>query len=182
MLTCEGEVGPKPEECNGKDDDCDGTIDEDPTNILCPDGRCVAGQCSPFCDVSEFAERCPNGRRPEIQPNSECLCIVDECDQDACADMTIASLSAVPWSGARSSCESAWSASIRADEKSVSCVAVLPKTTTASRSDAGFARTKPRAACRASTIACPFIDRERSIASTTYFWRPRFSARSPATG
>jgi hypothetical protein len=84
MLECVGLVGPEPEQCNGKDDDCDGTVDEDPSGVLCPDGRCVAGECLPFCEITEFDKTCNSGRDPEVQPNGECLCVNDNCDDMAC--------------------------------------------------------------------------------------------------
>jgi hypothetical protein len=48
---------PDPETCNGKDDDCDGRVDEDQPPIACPKGGeryCVAGsysECPRRCDV-----------------------------------------------------------------------------------------------------------------------------------
>jgi hypothetical protein len=48
---------PDPETCNGKDDDCDGRVDEDQPPIVCPKGGeryCVAGsysECPRRCDV-----------------------------------------------------------------------------------------------------------------------------------
>jgi hypothetical protein len=50
-VTCVGQVGPKPETCNGKDDNCDGIVDNNPTDAgqACGStvGACKAGaqQC-----------------------------------------------------------------------------------------------------------------------------------------
>ncbi len=53
---CVGFVGPKPEVCNGQDDDCDGI----PDNVGCPgDAACIEGQCLSPCAGGEFA--CPSG-------------------------------------------------------------------------------------------------------------------------
>jgi len=53
---CVGRVLKSPEACNGKDDDCDGQIDE---GTLCPTGVCVRGVCLPAaCDLES---RCPGG-------------------------------------------------------------------------------------------------------------------------
>jgi len=41
--SCMGQIIPKPEECNDKDDDCDGSTDE---GVLSP-----CGNCDPFCDT-----------------------------------------------------------------------------------------------------------------------------------
>ena len=38
QLTCVGEVGPRPEECNGLDDDCDGIVDNNIPEELCYTG------------------------------------------------------------------------------------------------------------------------------------------------
>ncbi len=41
------------EECNGVDDDCDGTVDE---GDLCPDGQCVDGRCWRACEGNECVD------------------------------------------------------------------------------------------------------------------------------
>ncbi len=42
--SCEGEVGPRPETCNGLDDDCDGRVDQDLVRRCGTDvGECVSG-------------------------------------------------------------------------------------------------------------------------------------------
>jgi hypothetical protein len=59
---CQGEVLPKPETCNGVDDDCDGVIDDGP---LCP-GEAVCrsgGCCLPIgTDCENVDEPCCDGR------------------------------------------------------------------------------------------------------------------------
>jgi MYXO-CTERM domain-containing protein len=59
--TCEGSVGPSPEDCNGLDDDCDGEADEDDgiigrgaaAHFTCDPGEvCVGGTCQPVAPES----------------------------------------------------------------------------------------------------------------------------------
>lgn len=90
MEQCEGEVGPTPERCDCKDNDCDGSSDEENPDRLCPEGeRCAGCNCVKFCDATvEFAATCPDGLRADIQPNGECLCIVDNCDPRSCRQET----------------------------------------------------------------------------------------------
>ena len=73
------------------------------------------------------------------------------------------------------------SASMVAPLKRVSAVAFSPNATTATRSARAFPATNARAAASACSIDAPRIERERSIAITTLFRRPRFSASSPTT-
>ncbi|HET8932687.1 MAG TPA: MopE-related protein [Polyangiales bacterium] len=87
---CEGEIGPAPEKCDCKDNDCDGATDEENPDKLCAEGeRCAGCNCVKFCDATvEFAASCPDGLRADIQPNGECLCIKDTCDMNTCAKET----------------------------------------------------------------------------------------------
>jgi hypothetical protein len=88
---CVGEIGPKPESCNCKDDDCDGTVDEEVPDSLCPDGRCIGCECVPHCVMTaEFMPSCGKGLRPEFeQPSGECFCVKDDCDALACETSTL---------------------------------------------------------------------------------------------
>lgn len=74
---CQGAVLPTPEVCNGKDDDCDGTVDN---GNLCPTGyACTGGICLPSTCNNETA-RCPIGFTCDAtnHPNQP-------CQPDACA-------------------------------------------------------------------------------------------------
>jgi len=54
-ITCEPNVQPTTEVCNGLDDDCDGTVDNPDAPGLCPNGQiCYQGSCIPPCSTGEF--------------------------------------------------------------------------------------------------------------------------------
>ena len=74
-IVCDGYVGPRPEICNGLDDDCDGTGDDTPT---CPVAgqMCLGGECANPCAAGEFP--CPFGF----------FCQMNFCVRDPCATVT----------------------------------------------------------------------------------------------
>jgi hypothetical protein len=84
--TCVGEIGPTTETCNNKDDDCDGTKDD---NLIrsCGTGDCIGtetcsagswGSCTTnenSCDDGYYcngADRCQNGACNNLGPNIDC--------------------------------------------------------------------------------------------------------------
>ena len=79
QIACDGYVGPRPEVCNGLDDDCDGQADATAT---CPAAgqMCIAGECASPCAPSEFP--CPFGFYCEMLPTG------NFCLHDPCADVT----------------------------------------------------------------------------------------------
>ncbi len=57
QLTCDGAQGPSTEECDCRDNDCDGSTDED---AVCPPGsQCLDCECRITCNEGEF--QCPGG-------------------------------------------------------------------------------------------------------------------------
>jgi len=78
---CQGGIGPAPEVCDGKDNDCDGETDED-LDVECPieGSECIEGKCAEPCDPgSEFP--CPAGMKCE-EHNGKYFCIGDKCQDD----------------------------------------------------------------------------------------------------
>jgi MYXO-CTERM domain-containing protein len=68
---CDGGVGPTTEICDGKDNDCDGQIDD---SAECPNGAvCLEGKCLVSCAGVEFS--CPGGTK----------CVNGYCVPDKCA-------------------------------------------------------------------------------------------------
>ena len=90
---CKGQIGPGKEVCDCKDNDCDGSSDEENPDKLCPSGqRCAGCRCVQFCERTvEFSVSCPPGLAADIQANGECLCIEDKCDAVACPKSTLTS-------------------------------------------------------------------------------------------
>jgi hypothetical protein len=76
---CQGGVGPAPEICDGKDNDCDGVPDND---ARCAPGYvCLGGECVPTCENSgEFYRPCPADRYC-----SAGACVVKACARQPCA-------------------------------------------------------------------------------------------------
>jgi hypothetical protein len=76
-FTCTGGVGPVPEICDGKDNDCDGDTDE---AAPCPDDQgCADGECTPRCG------RPGDGDCAADRLCREGLCRFVECVRAACA-------------------------------------------------------------------------------------------------
>ena len=74
QFICVGGTQPGQEICDGKDNDCDGTADQ---NAACPgSSTCIEGQCVVPCGTGEF--NCPGGSR----------CINGYCIPDACSKIT----------------------------------------------------------------------------------------------
>jgi Notch-like protein len=78
-IVCDGYVGPRPEVCNGLDDDCDGNADNLAT---CPvtGQACMEGMCVNPCAAGEFP--CPFGFFCEMGPipgGSDDFCVPDPC-------------------------------------------------------------------------------------------------------
>ncbi|MEM9188512.1 MAG: DUF4114 domain-containing protein, partial [Myxococcota bacterium] len=86
-LRCLGASSPSPEVCNCQDDDCDGMIDEEGGDGLCPGGRCVECECASPCAASEFP--CPPGRvcdRTLAEPGIAGYCVEGSCAGVECEE------------------------------------------------------------------------------------------------
>jgi hypothetical protein len=77
---CRGFVGPTPEVCDNKDNDCDGNRDNQP---MCPvaDNACLNGECIPRCKKEE--NKCPADR-----VCMDDVCVLKACVKVACAPGT----------------------------------------------------------------------------------------------
>jgi hypothetical protein len=82
---CVGEVPAGTEVCDCEDNDCDGTIDEEPTGgSLCPGtSACVECSCAAQCEETEFGFLCPTGRFARVT-DGECYCVRERCNEAAC--------------------------------------------------------------------------------------------------
>ena len=75
---CQGGVGPTPEICDGKDNDCDGNIDN---NAACAKGYiCISGECAPTCQEGGEQYPCPADRYCK-----DGACLIKACAIHPCA-------------------------------------------------------------------------------------------------
>ncbi len=84
---CSGEVIPGPEVCNGKDDNCEGTVDE---GTLCPQGyTCSNGACLPLtCEGNDCPTGfiCPSGACVQAPGCSQTCISGTVCNGSSCVD------------------------------------------------------------------------------------------------
>ncbi|MBK8173063.1 MAG: DUF4114 domain-containing protein [Sandaracinaceae bacterium] len=93
VLSCEGASSPRREICNCEDDNCDGNVDEDPDNTLCPGGACISCACASPCNGTEFP--CPRDKICDTSyadPENGILiglCVSGLCAGVSCTDQEI---------------------------------------------------------------------------------------------
>jgi hypothetical protein len=95
---CVGSRPPSTEVCDCSDNDCDGTVDEEPaTGSLCAAGSaCVECGCAGPCVVTEFGNSCPTGTVP-FMVGTACWCVPEagRCVDATCAGQTVEQTGAV---------------------------------------------------------------------------------------
>ena len=76
---CSGMVFPAAELCDDKDNNCDGTINENPTTLCGPDFTCLNGVCVPAqCGVEND---CPSGYTCNVDVGA---CVLSNCGASPC--------------------------------------------------------------------------------------------------
>jgi hypothetical protein len=79
---CAGVVLPSPEICDGKDNNCDGVVDENPDTLCGTNFTCVSGMCVPSsCGVE--AKCLVNGFKCDME-NQDPVTLVSKCVRDLC--------------------------------------------------------------------------------------------------
>ncbi|MET0385482.1 MAG: MopE-related protein [Polyangiales bacterium] len=91
-LQCFGGVSPIPEVCDCTDNDCDGTVDEDPSStqpVCAGDAACTMCQCAQPCRaVVEFIGQCPSGKTG-VTVDGQCRCVGERCNDVDCGGQTL---------------------------------------------------------------------------------------------
>lgn len=95
---CNGEITPRPETCDNKDNDCDGNIDNDPNGSMLtrvfyngPQGTMNIGICRPVTEYCSNGQWLRAGNGEPVLPRTEtCNGIDDNCDgatdESGCGD------------------------------------------------------------------------------------------------